>query len=78
LSLVRDDRGMSWAAAAVRATIVLIASVVVFIVVPDRALAYLSLHVAPGVRDLLVTLWIVVAFVAVARLFVRVQRRRTA
>jgi hypothetical protein len=78
LSLVRDDRGMSWAAAAVRATIVLFASVVVFIVVPDRALAYLSLHVAPGVRDLLVTLWIVVAFVAVARLFVRVQRRRTA
>jgi hypothetical protein len=74
--LVRDDRDMSWAVAVVRAAVVLIASVVVFVVVPDRALAYLSLHVAPGVRDLLVTLWIAVAFVVMAAVFVRMQRRR--
>jgi hypothetical protein len=78
VSLDRDDRGMNWVTAAVRAAVVLIASVIVFIVVPDRVLAYLSLHVAPGVRDLLVTLWILVAFVGVAWLFVRMQRERTA
>jgi hypothetical protein len=77
---VRADgsSAMSWGAAIVRGAILLVASVVVFMIVPDRALAYLSLHVAPHVRDLLVTAWIVVAFVGVAVLFVRLQARGVA
>jgi hypothetical protein len=65
---------MTWSAAIVRAVILLVASIVVFLVVPDRLLAYLSLHVAPGVRDLLVTAWVAVGFCGVAALFVRLQR----
>jgi membrane-anchored protein YejM (alkaline phosphatase superfamily) len=74
----RNEADMSWRSAVVRAAILLVASVVAFVVVPDRLLAYLSLHVAPAVRDLLVTGWIAVAFVGVAVLFVRLQGRRTA
>jgi hypothetical protein len=66
----------SWGEAIVRAAILLVASVVVFMVVPDRLIAYLSLHVAPAVRDVLVTSWTVVAVCVVAALFVRLQRRK--
>jgi hypothetical protein len=66
---------MTWPAAIVRAAILLVAAIVVFLVVPDRLLAYLSLHVAPGVRDLLVTAWMAVGFCGVAAFFVGLQRR---
>jgi hypothetical protein len=66
---------MTWPAAIVRAAILLVAAIVVFLVVPDRLLAYLSLHVAPRVRDLLVTAWIGVGFCGVAALFVGLQRQ---
>jgi hypothetical protein len=69
-----DSSQMTWSEAIVRAIILLAASTVVFLVVPDRLLAYLSLHVAPRVRDLLVTAWIAVGFWGVAALFVRLQR----
>jgi hypothetical protein len=68
------DSRISWADAAFRAAILLIVSIAAFIVVPDRAIAYLSLHVAPAVRDLIVTAWTVAAFCMVAYLFVRLQR----
>lgn len=73
---VRRDGSMTWGEALLRAAVLLVASVVVFLVVPDRLIAWLSLHVAPRLRDLLVTLWTAVAFVGVAYLFVRLQRDR--
>jgi hypothetical protein len=73
---VPSDGSTTWGRAFVRATVLLVASVVVFLVVPDRLIAWLSLHVAPRLRDLLVTLWTAVALVGVAYLFVRLQRDR--
>jgi hypothetical protein len=66
-----------WAGAVVRAAIMLVASLVAFAVVPDRLLGYLTLRVAPNLRDLLVVLWWVVAFVGCCWLFVRLQRAGT-
>jgi hypothetical protein len=73
---VRREDAMTWGEAVVRAAILIVASAVVFLVVPDRLIAYLSLHVAPRIRDLLVTLWSVAAFAFAAYLFVRLQRGR--
>ena len=48
------------------------------VLVPNNLLSYLSLHTQPMVRDLLVTLWWVAAFVACCVLFVRLQGKREA
>jgi hypothetical protein len=67
--------GRSWVAAAVRAVIMLVVSVVVFALVPERLLTYLAIRVSPSVRDALVVLWWAVALVATLALFVRLQPR---
>jgi flagellar biogenesis protein FliO len=46
------------------------------VLIPDRLIAYLSLHVSPPTRDLLVLLSFVIAFLLVGWLFVRLQRQR--
>jgi hypothetical protein len=46
------------------------------VLVPNNLLSYLSLHTSPRNRDLLVTLWWVIAFVAACWIFVRLQRSR--
>lgn len=66
-----------WLPAAWRAAAVLIAAVVGFMVVPDRVVAYLSLHVAPRTRDAVVLLWSVFWFVALSFAFVLLQRKRS-
>jgi hypothetical protein len=66
----------SWTRAVVLAAIMLAASYLLFVLVPNNLLSYLSLHTAPRNRDLLVTLWWVVAFVFGCWLFVRLQRTR--
>jgi len=64
--------------AAWKAAAVLIAAVVGFMVVPDRLVAYLSLHVASRTRDAIVLLWSIFWFVALSLAFVQLQRRRRA
>lgn len=64
--------------AAWKAAAVLIAAVVGFVVVPDRLVAYLSLHVAPRTRDAIVLLWSISWFVALSFAFVLLQRTRRA
>jgi hypothetical protein len=49
-------------------------SVLLLLVVSNQLLTYLSRHVAPEARDLLVTAWWMVAFVFCCWLFVRLQR----
>ncbi len=66
----------SWLRAVVLAAIMLAASYVLFVLVPNNLLSYLSLHMSPRNRDVLVTLWWVVAFVFGCWLFVRLQRTR--
>jgi len=66
----------SWVGAAIRAVIMLVVSVVVFALVPERLLTFLTIRVSPSVRDALVVLWWAVALVATMVLFVRLQTRR--
>ena len=73
----RTGRGSgNWLSAVIRGTVMLVASVVAFVLVPNQLLTYLSLHAAPRVRDLLVTTWWMLAFVACCVLFLRLQRGR--
>jgi len=65
----------SWVGAAVRAVVMLVVSVVVFALVPERLLTYLTIRVSPSVRDALVVLWWAAALVATFVLFVRLQAR---
>ena len=65
-----------WLPAAWKAAVLSIAAIVGFVVVPDRLVAYLSLHVAPRTRDAIVLLWSVFWFVALSLVFVLLQRRR--
>jgi hypothetical protein len=69
---------MTWPVATIRAAIVLVASVVMFVVVPDRLLGYLSTRIVPEWRDFLMLLYSGVAFVVGCWLFVRLQRGRSA
>ncbi len=56
-----------------RAAILLVVTVALFVVVPDRLLAYLSLHLVPLWRDIAMLAYTAVAFVAGCVVFVRLQ-----
>lgn len=64
----------SWVRATALAAVMIVVSVVVFAFVPDRLLGYLTVRVAPSIRDLVVMLWWAAAFVGACALFVRLQR----
>jgi hypothetical protein len=66
----------SWLRATGLAAVMLAASYLLFVLVPNNLLSYLSLHTSPRNRDLLVTLWWLFAFVAACWIFVRLQRSR--
>ena len=68
--------GTSWLRAAGLAAVMLVASYLLYVLVPNNLLTYLSLHTSPRNRDLLVTLWWVVALGFGCWLFVRLQRTR--
>ena len=65
-----------WGKAALTAVIMLVVSIVVFVIVPNQLLTYLSRHVVPRERDLIVATWWAVSFVACCWLFVRLQGKR--
>lgn len=73
---VGGARNDGWAGALARAAIVLIASFVGFVIVPDRLVSYLATRVVPRTRDGLVVLWVVVFFLALSYGFVALQRKR--
>jgi hypothetical protein len=66
-----------WWSAIARAAIVLVVSVVLFVIVPDRLLAYLSLHLVPLWRDFAMLAYTGIAFVVGCIVFVRLQGVRT-
>jgi Na+-driven multidrug efflux pump len=73
------DRGSlvrAWGSAIAEAAVMLVASFVLLALVPNQLLTFLSRHVAPKLRDIVVTLWWIVAFVSCSWLFLRLQRRR--
>lgn len=63
-----------WGSGLSRAALLLAVSFVGFLLIPNRLVAYLSLHVAPRARDALVLLWVALFFVFMGWLFVRLQR----
>ena len=65
-----------WGSAIVRATIIVVVMVVLFLVVPDRLLAYLSLHLVPLWRDLAMLAYMAVAFTVGCVVFWRLQGAR--
>lgn len=70
------DGQVSWLRAIRLSVIMLVVCYVTFLLVPNNLLTYLSRHTTPQRRDLLVTLWWAVAFVAACWLFLRLQRKR--
>ena len=62
-----------WGSAIARAAILLVVAVVLFVIVPDRLLAYLSLHLVPLWRDLAMLAYTAAAFVVGCAVFVRLQ-----
>jgi hypothetical protein len=67
-----------WGTAIVKSAVILALALVGFGVVPDRLVTYLSRHMSPTGRDLLVSLWVLVFFVFLCWLYVRLQRPRAA
>lgn len=65
-----------WGRASLKALIVWVCALAGFVLLPDRLISYLSLHVSPKTRDLLVLLFFLIAFLLVSWLFVRLQRPR--
>jgi hypothetical protein len=68
--------GEGWVGALVRAFVVLVASFLALVIVPNQLLAFLSPRVTPASRDLVVVAWVSVAFVGLCWLFLALQRGR--
>lgn len=73
---VGGARNDGWGDALVRAALVLIASFVGFVIVPNWLVTYLATRAVPRTRDGLVVLWVVVFFVAMCYGFVALQQKR--
>jgi hypothetical protein len=73
---MRRSVGMvrSWVRPTIRAAVMLAVSWIVLLLVPNRLLGYLSVHLVPTWRDLLMVVWWVGSFVFASWLFVRLQR----
>lgn len=78
VTATRAPDAMTWRDATLRAGLILVLSLVGFMIVPDRLLAFLATRVEPTLRDALILLWNVVFFVVLAKVFVALQRRGSA
>ena len=72
------DAGGSWGAATLKALAMIAISFLVFVLVPNSLLGYLTTRMTPTGRDLVVATWWLAAFVVACWIFVRLQRRRRA
>ena len=66
----------SWGHAALAAAAMVAISFLVFVLIPNTLLGYLTTRMTPTGRDLVVATWWAVGFVAACVLFVRLQPRR--
>lgn len=71
---VQDNR--SWPAALVMATAVMLGAYLGLALIPDLLISFLTSRVSPDARDLIVTGYFVVAFLALSWAFVAAQRWR--
>lgn len=74
----RSDGGgaTSWPRAVGIAAVMLVASYLLYVLIPNNLLTYLSTRTSPRNRDLLVSLWWLAALGFGCWLFVRLQRTR--
>jgi hypothetical protein len=71
------DQAEGWGRALSKGAVILAASLVGFVVVPNELLAYLPVHgVAPRPRDAIIAVWVAIWFVATSIVFVKLQRHR--
>lgn len=56
-----------------RSAVMLVLAAILFVVVPDRLLGYLALHIVPFWRDVLMLVYSVAAFILGCVVFVRLQ-----
>ncbi len=66
----------SWGHAALAAAAMVAISFVVFVLIPNTLLGYLTTRMTPTGRDLVVATWWAVGFVGACIAFVRLQPRR--
>ncbi len=66
----------TWGSSILKAALILILAWAGFLFVPNQLLGFLSRRVTPHARDLLVTLWVVVFFVALSVVFTALQKGR--
>jgi hypothetical protein len=66
----------SWPRAFIAAAVMIVASFVLLVLVPNTLLGFLTTRVVPTWRDILVVAYWMVAFVVCCLLFVRLQRGR--
>jgi Kef-type K+ transport system membrane component KefB len=73
----RGSRGPdSWGQAIPKAALIVVLAWAGFLFVPNKLLAFLTTRVTPHARDALVTLFVIVFFVALSWLFVALQNQR--
>jgi hypothetical protein len=60
---------MAW----LRSAVMLVLAAILFVVVPDRLLGYLALHIVPFWRDVLMLVYSGAAFILGCVVFVRLQ-----
>jgi hypothetical protein len=72
----RSSADERWDGAALRGLAAVVLSLIMFIVIPDRLVTYLSRHVIPAARDLIVLAWVTFAFLCMCWAFVRLQGGR--
>jgi len=66
---------MSWGAASLGAAAMILLSYLVFVLIPNMLLTYLTTRLTPTGRDLVVVGWWVLAFLLSCLVFVRLQRQ---
>lgn len=66
---------MSWGAASLGAAAMILLSYLVFVLIPNMLLTYLTTRLTPTGRDLVVVGWWVLAFLLSCLVFVGLQRQ---
>jgi hypothetical protein len=73
---LHSARPDSWGQAVSKAGLIVVLAWAGFLFVPNKLLAFLTTRVTPHARDALVTLFVVVFFVALSWLFLTLQKPR--
>jgi hypothetical protein len=71
----RDRSAMSWGGAILGAAAMVLLSFLVFVLIPNSLLGYLTTRMTPTGRDLVIVGWWALAFLIASLVFVSLQHR---